>query len=232
MADKNPEMMAGESSVANGVSRADAEVSRGSGVAGHAAASEDSARRENPAKAQNPAHGGDAVVEKQLAPMEEEVPGVVITVSDRCAAGTRPDKSGPRAVEALAVHGVACPAPVVVTDDVPEVAAAIRAALDGGARLVFTTGGTGVTPRDNTPEATAPFVETRLPGLEAQILNHGLTKTPLAGLSRGIVGVTGRGADAAVIVNAPGSSGGVRDAIEVIGPLMPHLLEQLGGGDH
>lgn len=232
MADKNPEMMAGESSVANGVGRADAEVSRGSGVAGHAAASEDSARRENPAKAQNPAHGGDAVVEKQLAPMEEEVPGVVITVSDRCAAGTRPDKSGPRAVEALAAHGVVCPEPVVVTDDVPDIAAAIRAALDGGARLVFTTGGTGVTPRDNTPEATAPFVETRLPGLEAQILNHGLTKTPLAGLSRGIVGVTGRGADAAVIVNAPGSSGGVRDAIEVIGPLMPHLLEQLGGGDH
>lgn len=175
---------------------------------------------------------GDGIVEKQLMPLNVEVPGVVITVSDRCAAGTRPDKSGPRAVEALAVHGVACPAPVVVTDDVPEVAAAIRAALDGGARLVFTTGGTGVTPRDNTPEATAPFVETRLPGLEAQILNHGLTKTPLAGLSRGIVGVTGRGADAAVIVNAPGSSGGVRDAIEVIGPLMPHLLEQLGGGDH
>lgn len=177
-------------------------------------------------------HGADGVVEKQLAPMEGEVSGVVITVSDRCAAGTRPDKSGPRAVEALAAHGVACPAPVVVTDDVPEIRAAIEAALNGGARLVFTTGGTGVTPRDNTPEATEPFVATRLPGLETQILNHGLTKTPLAGLSRGIVGVTGRGADAAVIVNAPGSSGGVRDAIEVIGPLMPHLLEQLGGGDH
>lgn len=175
---------------------------------------------------------GDGIVEKQLMPLDVEVPGVVITVSDRCAAGTRPDKSGPRAVEALAAHGVACPAPVVVTDDVPEIAAAIRAALDGGARLVFTTGGTGVTPRDNTPEATAPFVATRLTGLETQILIHGLSKTPLAGLSRGIVGVTGRGADAAVIVNAPGSSGGVRDAIEVIGPLVPHLIEQLGGGDH
>ncbi|WP_338127217.1 MogA/MoaB family molybdenum cofactor biosynthesis protein [Corynebacterium freneyi] len=176
--------------------------------------------------------GSDGIVEKQLAPMEGEVPGVVITVSDRCAAGTRPDKSGPRAVEALAAHGVVCPEPVVVTDDVPEIRAAIETALNGGARLVFTTGGTGVTPRDNTPEATEPFVATRLPGLETQILNHGLTKTPLAGLSRGIVGVTGRGGDAAVIVNAPGSSGGVRDAIEVIGPLMPHLLEQLGGGDH
>lgn len=178
------------------------------------------------------APGSDGIVEKQLAPMEGEVPGVVITVSDRCAAGTRLDKSGPRAVEALAAHGVVCPEPVVVTDDVPEIRAAIETALNGGARLVFTTGGTGVTPRDNTPEATEPLVATRLPGLETQILNHGLTKTPLAGLSRGIVGVTGRGEDAAVIVNAPGSSGGVRDAIEVIGPLMPHLLEQLGGGDH
>lgn len=174
----------------------------------------------------------DGIVEKQLEPMEAEVPGRVITVSDRCAAGTRPDKSGPRAVRELARHGVVCPEPVVVTDDVPRIAAAIEEALADGARLVLTTGGTGVTPRDRTPEATAPFIETRLPGLETQILNHGLSKTPLAGLSRGIVGVTGRGADAAVIVNAPGSSGGVRDAIEVIGPLMPHLLEQLGGGDH
>ncbi|WJZ04716.1 Molybdopterin adenylyltransferase [Corynebacterium freneyi] len=207
----------------------------------HSAHSQNSNRTEGDGSPASGAHGNsgngagagsDGIVEKQLAPMEGEVPGVVITVSDRCAAGTRPDKSGPRAVEALAAHGVVCPEPVVVTDDVPEIRAAIETALNGGARLVFTTGGTGVTPRDNTPEATEPFVATRLPGLETQILNHGLTKTPLAGLSRGIVGVTGRGGDAAVIVNAPGSSGGVRDAIEVIGPLMPHLLEQLGGGDH
>ncbi|WP_295629652.1 MogA/MoaB family molybdenum cofactor biosynthesis protein [uncultured Corynebacterium sp.] len=176
--------------------------------------------------------GGDGIVEKQLKDVAIEVPGVVITVSDRSAAGVRADKSGPLAVEALAEHGVICPEPVIVTDDGPAIAAAIERALDGGARMVFTTGGTGVTPRDVTPESTAPFVATRLPGLEAQILQHGLTKTPLAGLSRGIVGVTGRGAQAAVIVNAPGSSGGVRDAIEVIGPLMPHLIEQLGGGDH
>ncbi len=207
----------------------------------HSAHSQNSNRTEGDGSPASGAHGNsgngagagsDGIVEKQLAPMEGEVPGVVITVSDRCAAGTRPDKSGPRAVEALAAHGVVCPEPVVVTDDVPEIRAAIETALNGGARLVFTTGGTGVTPRDNTPEATEPFVATRLPGLETQILNHGLTKTPLAGLSRGIVGVTGRGGDAGVIVNAPGSSGGVRDAIEVIGPLMPHLLEQLGGGDH
>lgn len=218
MADKDAEMNATHSGHSHHSHRADGDVSPESGTrgkSGHGAG-----------------HGADGVVEKQLAPMEGEVSGVVITVSDRCAAGTRPDKSGPRAVEALAAHGVACPEPVVVTDDVPEIRAAIETALNGGARLVFTTGGTGVTPRDNTPEATEPFVATRLPGLETQILNHGLTKTPLAGLSRGIVGVTGRGADAAVIVNAPGSSGGVRDAIEVIGPLMPHLLEQLGGGDH
>lgn len=171
-------------------------------------------------------------VEKQLEPMRQVVAGVVITVSDRCAAGVRPDESGPRAVTELAEHGVDCPAPTVVTDDVAAIADAIRAALESGARVVFTTGGTGVTPRDRTPEATAPFIESRLPGLETQILQRGLTKTPLAGLSRGMVGVTGRGADAAVVVNAPGSTGGVRDAIAVVGPLLPHLLEQLGGGDH
>jgi len=99
-------------------------------------------------------------------------------------------------------------------------------------RVVLTTGGTGVTPRDLTPEATAPLLETRIEGIEAQIRAHGLTKTPLAGLSRGLVGVTSRGDDGALVVNAPGSRGGVKDTVAVVGPLVPHVLEQLGGGDH
>ena len=98
--------------------------------------------------------------------------------------------------------------------------------------MVLTTGGTGVTPRDLTPEATAPLLSTRLEGIEAQIRAHGLSKTPLAGLSRGLVGVTSRGDDGALIVNAPGSRGGVKDTVAVIGPLVSHVLEQLGGGDH
>ena len=97
---------------------------------------------------------------------------------------------------------------------------------------MLTTGGTGVTPSDLTPEGTAPLLAARLEGLEAQIRAHGLTKTPLAGLSRGLVGVTGRGADGALVVNAPGSRGGVKDTVAVIGPLVPHVLEQLGDGDH
>ena len=89
-----------------------------------------------------------------------------------------------------------------------------------------------MTPRDLTPEATAALLEARLEGLEAQVRAHGLGKTPLAGLSRGLVGVTSRGPRGALVINAPGSRGGVQDAIEVIGPLVPHVLEQLGGGDH
>lgn len=93
-----------------------------------------------------PGGGSGVDVEKQLEPMNGTVSGVVITVSDRCAAGTRPDKSGPRAVAALAGHGVECPDPVVVTDDVEDIECAIQRALDAGVRLIFTTGGTGITP--------------------------------------------------------------------------------------
>lgn len=170
--------------------------------------------------------------EKQLQPLAAPVRGAVVTVSDRCFAGTREDRSGPLAVELLAGHGVRVDGVVVVPDEVGAIRAAVRAAGAGGARLVLTNGGTGVTPRDVTPEATAPLLECQLPGVAEQIRHAGLAKTPLAGLSRGLVGVTSRAADGVVVVNAPGSTGGVRDTIGVIGPLLPHILEQLGGGDH
>ncbi|MCR2052346.1 MogA/MoaB family molybdenum cofactor biosynthesis protein [Actinomyces bowdenii] len=172
------------------------------------------------------------VVQKGLVPLEEPVRGAVITVSDRCAGGEREDRSGPLAVRLLAQHRVMAPAARVVPDGVEPVRQAIEEALAHGARVVLTTGGTGVTPRDLTPEATIGLLEARLEGLEAQIRAHGLTKTPLAGLSRGLVGVTSRGPEGALVVNAPGSRGGVQDTIAVIGPLVPHVLEQLGGGDH
>lgn len=174
----------------------------------------------------------DEVVQKSLQPLEHEVRGAVITVSDRCASGEREDLSGPLAMRLLAEHGVLVEDVQVVPDGVESVSQAIREAVATGARVILTTGGTGVTPRDLTPEGTAPLLETRLEGLEAQVRSYGLAKTPLAGLSRGLVGVTSRGSSGALVVNAPGSRGGVKDTVAVIGPLVPHVLEQLGGSDH
>lgn len=179
-----------------------------------------------------PATPAEPIIQKGLNPLAAPVRGAVITVSDRCFKGVREDRSGPLAVALLAEHGVVVDGVTVVPDEIPEVRKAINEAVAGGARVVLTTGGTGVTPRDTTPEATIALLEVRLLGLEDQVRAHGLTKTPLAGLSRGLVGVTSRDADGALVVNAPGSRGGVQDTVEVIGPLVPHVLEQLGGGDH
>lgn len=176
--------------------------------------------------------GMEKIVQKGLHSLPEPVKGAVITVSDRCAGGEREDASGPLAARLLAEYDVVVDQVVMVPDGVEEVRAAIRDALAAGARVVLTAGGTGVTPRDLTPEATEPLLATRLDGLAEQVRAHGLAKTPLAGLSRGLVGVTSRGSDGALVVNAPGSRGGVKDTVEVIGPLVPHVLEQLGGGDH
>ena len=172
------------------------------------------------------------IVQKSLRPLPEPVAGAVITVSDRCAAGQREDVSGPLAARLLAEHDVIVEAVRVVPDGAEPVREAVREAVAAGARVVLTTGGTGIMPRDLTPEGTAPLLAARMEGLEAQIRAHGLTKTPLAGLSRGLVGVTGRDDAGALVVNAPGSRGGVEDTVAVIGPLVPHVLEQLRGGDH
>ena len=172
------------------------------------------------------------IVQKSLRPLPEPVAGAVITVSDRCAAGQREDVSGPLAARLLAEHDVIVEAVRVAPDGAEPLREAVREAVAAGARVVLTTGGTGITPRDLTPEGTAPLLAARMEGLEAQIRAHGLTKTPLAGLSRGLVGVTGRDDAGALVVNAPGSRGGVEDTVAVIGPLVPHVLEQLRGGDH
>lgn len=199
--------------------------------------SPDSTRPDQPCDPGHRPHEGrrpsaDEVVQKVLQPLPEPVKGAVITVSDRCASGEREDASGPLAVRLLAEHDVVVDEVVLVPDGADSVRQAIEAAIAQGARVVLTTGGTGVTPRDLTPEGTAPLLAARLEGLEAQIRAHGLTKTPLSGLSRGLVGVTSREADGVLVVNAPGSRGGVKDTVAVIGPLVPHVLEQLGDGDH
>lgn len=158
--------------------------------------------------------------------------GAVITVSDRCSRGAATDTSGPLAVRELAAHGVTCPVPIIVPDDVAAIRHAIGEAINAGARLVFTTGGTGVSPRDVTPEATEPLISLRLDGIAQQIRMAGLAATPMATLSRGLVGITERGESGVLIVNAPGSNGGVRDAVSVVGPIARHIIGQLAGRDH
>ena len=162
-------------------------------------------------------------------PPSDLVTGVVITVSDRCSAGDAQDTSGPLAATRLAEHNVHVEEVIVVPDDVDYIAGAMQEAIDAGARVILTTGGTGITPRDVTPEATAPFIALPLEGLAQQVRQHGLKATPLSALSRGHVGLTARGAGGALVMNAPGSNNGVVDMIDVVGPLIGHILGQLEG---
>ena len=152
----------------------------------------------------------------------------VVVASNRAAAGVYADTTGPIIVEALRADGWTVPDPVVVPDGKP-VAEAIRAAVEGGARVVLTTGGTGLTPTDRTPEATRPLLDRTVPGIAEAIRAHGVAKgVPTAMLSRGLAGIVG----SALVVNLPGSSGGVRDGLEVVVPVLRHAVEQILGSDH
>lgn len=161
-------------------------------------------------------------------------PAVVVTVSDRCSRGEAEDRSGPLLVRLLEEAGVAPVRAVVVPDGADSVRDALRAALDDGARLVLTTGGTGLAPRDLTPEGTRAVVEREVPGLAEAVRGRGVAAgVPSAVLSRGVAGLA-RTADGrqALVVNLPGSTGGARDGAAVVLPLWPHVLGQLDGGDH
>ncbi|GAB3622953.1 MogA/MoaB family molybdenum cofactor biosynthesis protein [Mariniluteicoccus endophyticus] len=151
----------------------------------------------------------------------------VITVSTRAANGVYPDRSGPILAEALAGLGFEVD-PIMVVPDGPEVEAALHEAI-AAADVVITTGGTGINPKDRTPEATRPLLDLEMPHLVAQIAQVGVAKgLPTALLTRGLAGVAGR----TLVINLPGSSGGVRDALTVLEPVLPHAVSQLRGGDH
>ncbi|WP_344733903.1 MogA/MoaB family molybdenum cofactor biosynthesis protein [Nocardioides fonticola] len=156
------------------------------------------------------------------------MPARVVVASNRAAAGVYDDTTGPLIVEALQRWGFAVPAPVVVPDGEP-VAQALRDAVADGCRVVLTTGGTGLTPTDRTPEATRPLLDREVPGLAEAIRAAGVAKgVPTAVLSRGVAGVAG----SCLIVNLPGSRGGVKDALGVLEPVLVHAVEQIVGSDH
>jgi molybdenum cofactor synthesis domain-containing protein len=152
----------------------------------------------------------------------------VITVSDRSAAGSRVDAGGPLAVSALREAGFECDDATVVPDGAESVESALRSALASGARLIVTTGGTGVGPRDRTPEGTRPVLDREVPGIAEELRRRGAEVLPAGMLTRGLAGMAGN----ALIVNLPGSPGGVRDGMPVILSVAAHVLAQADGGDH
>lgn len=152
----------------------------------------------------------------------------VITVSDRSARGERVDASGPVAVDALRAAGFDCADAVVVPDGAESVAAALRTALADSARLIVTSGGTGVGPRDATPEGTAEVIERTVPGIAEELRRRGAAEMPAGMLTRGLAGVTRD----ALIVNLPGSPGGVTSGMPVVLSVARHVLDQLSGRDH
>ena len=153
---------------------------------------------------------------------------VVITASNRAAAGVYADTSGQVLAEGLRELGFTVDGPYVHPDAVEPLEQALRAAVAGGADVLLTTGGTGLSPTDVTPEATRAVIEREAPGIAEAIRRYGADHVPTSVLSRGVAGVAGR----TLIVNLPGSTGGVRDGLAVLGPLLPHLVSQLRGGDH
>ncbi|GAB2939177.1 MogA/MoaB family molybdenum cofactor biosynthesis protein [Micromonospora polyrhachis] len=151
----------------------------------------------------------------------------VVVASNRAAAGVYTDTSGPLLVTGLRELGCDADDPVVVPDGEP-VGQALRQALADGMDVVVTSGGTGVSPTDRTPEVTRTIIDREIPGIAEAIRAHSRAKVPASVLSRGLAGAAGR----MLVVNLPGSTGGARDGLAVLGPILAHTVDQLRGGDH
>ncbi|SED94196.1 molybdenum cofactor synthesis domain-containing protein [Amycolatopsis lurida] len=151
----------------------------------------------------------------------------VIVASNRAAKGVYEDTTGPVITGWLTARGWDVPEPVVVEDGEP-VGEALRDAVAAGVQVIVTTGGTGISPTDRTPDVTRAVLDYELPGVADAIRAAGLPKVPTAVLSRGVAGVAGR----TLVVNLPGSRGGVKDGLGVLDGILDHAVDQLAGGDH
>ena len=153
---------------------------------------------------------------------------VVITASNRASAGVYADTSGEILAAGLTKLGYELKDPIVIPDNISQIQAAIELSLAGKVDLIVTTGGTGVSPHDVTPEATAPLIKKLLPGIPEAFRSYSRDRVPTTDLSRGLAGVTG----SSLIINLPGSPGGVKDGLVIIERLAGHVHDQIAGVDH
>jgi molybdenum cofactor synthesis domain-containing protein len=153
---------------------------------------------------------------------------VVITASNRASAGVYADTSGEILAAGLTKLGYELKDPIVIPDNISQIQAAIELSLAGNVDLIVTTGGTGVSPHDVTPEATAPLIKKLLPGIPEAFRAYSRDRVPTTDLSRGLAGVTG----SSLIINLPGSPGGVKDGLVIIERLAGHVHDQIAGVDH